>query len=144
MPYTNYKLQQSFIILPLTKIKRQKTLSTTSLHLLWIKSSDCEPKLQHSIILLWLHYAWRSLRPLYTGWGPLCLPCATIKFARLQNGFLTCSGVVNRRFRYCHGYRSCCNFEDVAQRSPGRLVAQKRQKGSMIIAKVAEWRHSGR
>ena len=53
--------------------------------------------------------------------------------------------MVHRRFRHRHGRhgrREFLNmFKTVAQRSPRRLVAQRRQKGGTSIAVVAEWRH---
>ena len=84
-----------------------------------------------------------------TGWRPLCLPCATIKFARSpleaqrrQNGCLGRSKVVHRRFRHRHGRhgrRKFVNmFKTVAQRSPRRLVARRWLKGG---SKEAEGRH---
>ena len=78
----------------------------------------------------------RHLRPLYTGWRPLCLPRATITCARSplraqrrQNGCLGQSKVEHTRFRHrhgCQGHRKCFNlFKTVAQRSPRELVVHK-------------------
>ena len=121
------------------------------------------------IVQIPVRVAYCRLCPLYTGWRSLCLPCATIKFARSsleaqrrQNGCLGRSKVVHRRFRHRHGRhgrRGFLNmFKTVAQRSPRRLVAQRwlkggrreaqtlpwLQKGGTSIAVFAEGRHNGR
>ena len=94
------------------------------------------------------------LCPLYTGWRSLCLPCATIKFARSsleaqrrQNGCLGRSKVVHRRFRHHHGRhgrREFLNmFKTVAQRSPRRLVAQRWLKGGRREAQALPWLQNG-
>ena len=94
------------------------------------------------------------LMPLYTGWRPLCLPCATIKFARSsleaqrrQNGCLGRSKVVHRRFRHRHGRhgrRTFVNmFKTVAQRSSRRLVARRWLKGDRREAQALPWLQNG-
>ena len=84
----------------------------------------------------------------------MCLPCATITFARSpleaqrrQNGCLGRSKVVHRRFRHRqgrHGRRKFVNmFKTVAQRSPRRLVARRWLKGGRREAHSLPWWQNG-
>ena len=90
----------------------------------------------------------------FDGDRPLCLPCATIKFARSsleaqrrQNGCLGRSKMVHRRFRHRHGRhgrREFLNmFKTVAQRSPRRFVAQMWFKGGRREAQALPWLQNG-
>ena len=93
--------------------------------------------------------------PFTQGLRPFCLHCATTKLTRSplkaerrQNGCLGRSMVVHRTFRHRHGRHGRCEvlsmFKTVAERSPRRSVAQRRQEEGTHIAVVAEWMHSGR